>query len=68
MGDSELDVGFKYGFVPSVGDEFVIVEATRSLTGTFVNVAHGDAVARIGNVKLVIAYETNRIVLVAQPL
>jgi hypothetical protein len=66
--DSELAVGFKYGFTPNAGDRFVLVEATQRLTGTFANYAQGDEVAQAGTVKLVISYETDRIVLDAEPL
>lgn len=61
----ELLVAFKYGFVPAPGDRFVIVEAREQLSGTFVNAATGDEVARAGDVALVASYEPNRIVLVA---
>jgi len=63
---SDLAVDFKYGFVPCLGDQFVIVEASDRLVGTFANFADGDEVVRIAGVKLVISYQTNRIVLNTQ--
>lgn len=66
LSGTALLVGFRYGFVPRPGDRFVIVAAREALTGTFANAAHGAEVARTGNVALVIRYEQNQIVLVAE--
>ena len=66
LSDTDLYVGLRYGFVPSPGDRFVIVEATRELTGTFANFADGDEVARFDGVRLILAYEGNQVVLTAE--
>ncbi|MEO0794923.1 MAG: PEP-CTERM sorting domain-containing protein [Verrucomicrobiota bacterium] len=52
----DIDVGLFYGFVPTAGDSFLIVDVGTSLTGTFANAAEGAAIARFGDVDLTITY------------
>ena len=61
-----LQISTIYDFEPQAGDEFVIFEASESLTGTFSNFAEGDVVLSTESVDLVISYERNRIVLFAE--
>jgi hypothetical protein len=66
--DVTLEVSTIYDFEPQVGDEFIIVEAIESLSGTFSNFVDGDEVARYGDISLSISYTDTQIVLRADSI
>ena len=61
-----IQVATAHGFEPQPGDEFVIMEARESLDGLFTNAEDGDEVARFGDVAIIVRYDNNRIILIAQ--
>ena len=66
LNEASLQINTIYDFEPSAGDEFVIFQASESITGTFANYADGDVVLSANGVDLVISYTTNEIVLTAE--
>ena len=66
--NTPLEISTIYEFNPEVGDQFVIVEASGSLTGGFVNYEDGDLVLTRDDVGLFISYEGNQIILRAELL
>ncbi|MCB9756548.1 MAG: hypothetical protein H6713_42065 [Myxococcales bacterium] len=61
----ELVVGLRYGFTPTTGDRFVVIEAREQLKGEFSNAGDGDELARFGDVALLLTYEEKQVVLTA---
>ena len=62
-----LDVQLFHGFVPTVGDQFRIIDASSTYTGEFEGLANGAIAATPGGVPLVISYDANGVTLVAVP-
>lgn len=52
-----LQLDLLYGFTPSAGDVFNIIQARQSLMGTFADLPEGSLVDRFGDVGLYISYE-----------
>jgi len=63
-------IGLLYGFVPSPGQHFLLVEARSTRTGTFAGLPEGAIAADFGGVVLRISYlggDGNDVVLTAEP-
>lgn len=66
--NTSLSLGLIYDFEPQAGDEFVIIEASESLTGTFSNLEDGDVVLTTDDVNIMITYTDTQIILTAEEL
>jgi len=55
---SPLQLDFLYGFTPSVGDQFQIIDVRESLVGTFAGLPEGALVEQIGQIGLFISYKS----------
>ena len=68
LNDASLQINTIYDFEPLAGDEFVIIEASESLTGSFSNFADGDVVLTTDDVNIIITYTNTQIILTAEEL
>ena len=53
---AELSISFENGFVPSVGDQFLIGDINQSTTGHFQGLPEGSVAATVGQIDLIISY------------
>ena len=68
LNNAPITIDLIYDFVPQPGDQFIILQATESITGTFNNFADGDVVFSTADVNLVISYTRTQVVLTAQEM
>jgi len=62
LGNATLNTSFVNSFRPAAGDEFVIVEASGTLSGTFANLADG-ATLTVDGVAFKVSYAGNKVTL-----